>query len=579
MKSLSKQIVVAAGARQTLIAIEDSDEPRMRLALQAAAVAHGERGGWDAQGVAWYWSLVGGFETSTSDTNDEGESHTIYRRNGNAGWEPPRFVPGQQDGSRVDSEAAPFANGMSTDAIGAVFAVIEWGQANPDKPGLAVFPDAHAHLSGSNGDLFCRALRDAADALRSTQISIVLTSAQLRVPGEQGSSGLPPELAADVHVIRPGLPGTDELRSVIEREIAVYDNPEISCSLSDLADACRGGTTAQACDWIAQCYVEHNAIDCTDVQSRKAAALSGIPGLTYENPDDDITDVGGLDMLKAWLIARSRGLSEAARTMGVMLSGLVLAGPPGTGKSLCSRVIASIFGLPLFSFDLGSAMDSFVGNSEHRLQAVLDAAGANAPCVVRLDEVEKVLGGAGDRDGGTTERLKGKLLSFWEESDAPILWVLTANHPSRLPPELLRAGRFDGTWLVDLPNAEERAAILSIHLRKRNCGPLADDGEALARLANAFQGYSGSELEQGVKEAIWIADPDLTGEIPVSEKHLKTSLSAVIPLTTTMGEQINQMREWLKGRARPASTPETTPAPAGAGARRAVARGAAPGAN
>jgi hypothetical protein len=555
--NLVENLLTLVGARITLIGIESADESRVRASIHRAADLHGREGGGEP-GAAWCWSCVGAYLSDLADGSTP--------RLGLPGWEQPRA---DEHGEIRWSEACPWRNAITPDGqraegdvVSALLAGAEWARQHPEQSGLIVILDAHPFLQGP---AFRRILRDCAELLRSTQVSIVLTSPDFAA-GD--GHGIPADLAADLHLVRPGLPDREELLAYVEAAMESYsdDVPRL-CTVGDVADACRGGTSIQVQDWIAQSVAQTGAIDCDVIASYKATALSSCAGITYEDCADGIEHVGGLDALKAWLVGKRRGLSERARALGMLLQGIVLIGPPGTGKSLVSRVVASIFRVPLLSLSLGEVMDKWQGGSEANIRRALDTAEALAPCVLRIDEIDKAMGGGGDADGGTSKRVLGMILTWLEERKAPVFVVATANDVSAMRPELLRSGRWDGSWLVDLPHVGEREEILRVHLARRGLD-LAPD--AVTRLAARCDRYSGSEIEQAIREARWICDPDLEG-LGITEEGVAAAIDQVIPLSRSMGEQIDAIQAWCRSRAQPASTPPvaaTTAQPVGRAVKR-----------
>ena len=272
-----------------------------------------------------------------------------------------------------------------------------------------------------------------------------------------------------------------------------------------------------------------------------------------------MNDVGGLDTLKTWLDRRSQAFGAGAKGFGLDApKGVLLLGVQGCGKSLVAKAIAAAWEFPLLRLDMGKVFGGIVGQSEANVRTALQVAQALAPCVLWIDEIEKGVAGMGSSDqsdGGTTARVVGTLLTWMQEKREPVFVVATANRIEMLPPELLRKGRFDELFFVDLPSCAVRKEILAIHLRKKGRDPVGYDLEQLATLS---LGYSGAELEEAVREGLF--DAFAEGR-ELRTEHIATALRATFPLSRTMGEQITDLRRWAKVRARLASpeVPEEPP--------------------
>jgi SpoVK/Ycf46/Vps4 family AAA+-type ATPase len=284
--------------------------------------------------------------------------------------------------------------------------------------------------------------------------------------------------------------------------------------------------------------------------------------LEYFAADARLRDVGGLASLKRWLDRRGAAFSEAARKFGLPEpKGLLLLGVQGCGKSLTAKAIAAQWGLPLLRLDMGRIFSGLVGSSEENLRRAIQVAESVAPVVLWVDEIEKGLSGSqssGVSDGGVSARVFGTLLTWLQEKTAPVFVVATANRIEQLPPELLRKGRFDDTFFIDLPAPAERREILEIHLAKRGRDPAR---YALDLLADRTAGMSGAEIEQAVISGLYEAFAE--GK-ELEQGHLERAVAESLPLSTTMAEEIARLREWARSRTRPASDGEL-PARAAAG--------------
>jgi SpoVK/Ycf46/Vps4 family AAA+-type ATPase len=259
-----------------------------------------------------------------------------------------------------------------------------------------------------------------------------------------------------------------------------------------------------------------------------------------------------LGCIKRLVAARERAFTREARDYGLPApKGIALIGIPGTGKSLTAKMIGGLWRLPLLRLDVGSLFGSLVGESEERTRRALHLAETIAPCIVWIDEMEKALSHGG-LDSGTSTRVFGTILTWMQEKTAPVFVVATANDISSLPPELLRRGRFDEVFFLDLPTEEERSEIFSVHLRKRNRLPEDYD---LISLSRASEGYVGSEIEQAVIDAMYIGFND--GR-EFTTQDILDSINRQVPLSVSQRETIEALRNWLReGRAQSASFNET----------------------
>jgi SpoVK/Ycf46/Vps4 family AAA+-type ATPase len=284
-------------------------------------------------------------------------------------------------------------------------------------------------------------------------------------------------------------------------------------------------------------------------EKKQIIRKSGI--LEYYEAVEDVEDVGGLEILKDWLKKRQQAFTSKARDFGLPLpKGILLIGIPGTGKSLTAKCVGSMWQMPLLRLDVGKIFAGLVGSSEENIRKVIKTAEAIAPAILWLDELEKGFSGTGSSnmsDGGTTSRVFGTFITWLQEKTSPVFVIATANNVHQLPPELLRKGRFDEIFFCDLPQREERKQIFGIHLKKKNRKPESYD---LEKLADATPDFSGAEIETAVVAAMY--DSFDAGE-DVTNERLLTSVGDIVPLSVTMREVIESMREWARTRARSAS--------------------------
>jgi len=400
-----------------------------------------------------------------------------------------------------------------------------------------------------------RKLRELAMLLKRTKKTLVILSPVLR---------LPPHLEKDITVFDFPLPSLEELRQILERLVrAVQGNPNVVVDLNEpekeaLVKAALGLTAAEAENVFAKALVKNRRLDAMDVEEilsekKQIIRKSGI--LDFFPAEETLSDVGGLDLLKEWIRKRKKAFSERARKFGLPEPrGVLLLGVPGCGKSLCAKVVAKTWGLPLLRFDVGRVFGRYVGESEENMRRALRTAEVLAPCVLWIDEVEKAFSGVGGtEDAGTAARVFGTFLTWLQEKRAPVFVVATANEIRALPPELLRKGRLDEIFFVDLPSREERREIFAIHLRKRGRDPGRFD---LDLLAERSRGFSGAEIEAVVVGALYDAFDE---EREVETEDLLRNVEQTVPLSQTMREEIEALRSWARMRARPASSKPPEP--------------------
>jgi SpoVK/Ycf46/Vps4 family AAA+-type ATPase len=285
---------------------------------------------------------------------------------------------------------------------------------------------------------------------------------------------------------------------------------------------------------------------------RRRKICCAVRELEFIDESENLASVGGLENLKRWLAQRRGTWEDAARDFGLEPPrGAIILGVQGCGKSMCARAIAGEWKLPLVKFDTAAIYDKYIGETEKRIQKVFRVAEGLAPCVFWIDELEKVFAGSGPDsasvDAGVSSRILAAFLSWMQDRKAPVFVAATCNNVTALPPELIRKGRFDELFFVDLPNQAERRQIFAIHLAKRKRDPAEFD---LDRIAAAAKGYSGAEIEAAVQTALYAA---FSGKQPVSTQGLLDALKATVPLSITRSEEIEELRNWARQRAVPAS--------------------------
>lgn len=417
-------------------------------------------------------------------------------------------------------------------------------EAHKSGSGTLVLSDVlRAH--GQN-PVVVRLIREIALQERETPSRLIL----LEVPGVN----VPESLKSDIEFIQPKMPTIKELKSELDDFVRTQNaklppgNGEVK---HEIAASVAGLPRHEAFRLFCRVWAEKEELDVVWLRREKANRITERYGgaLTFIEPD--CPDVGGADILKGWLAGRkSAFLSEAARKYGLPEpKGLLLLGAPGNGKSLTAKTISRAWGLPLLRLDSGKLFGSLVGQSEAQTRQAIEAVEACAPCILWIDEIEKGFG-QGGLDGGTSQRVFGTLLTWLQEKQAAVFVVATANSIKSLPPEMLRKGRFDEIFFVDLPNVKERLEIARIHLLRRGRDPEKVSAE---RIAKETDGFSGAEIEQVIIDALFTAYADKARE--VTTKDVLDAVKATVPLSKTMKEQLTELREWAGGRAKMASSP------------------------
>jgi SpoVK/Ycf46/Vps4 family AAA+-type ATPase len=416
-----------------------------------------------------------------------------------------------------------------------------------DVNGFFVLRDFHPFL---DDPVVIRRLRDLNKSLKSQakNKNIIILSPLLKIPAE---------LEKEISIIEYALPGREELNRIVERVMQLVDKPESLDVFSDenkrekILEAALGLTTEEAENVFARSIVQTGQFDIGIVLSEKEQIIKKSGVLEFYKTEEEIEDVGGLENIKIWIQKRTKSFSLEARNFSLpQPKGILLIGIPGCGKSLTAKAISNLWNLPLLKFDVGRVFSSLVGSSEENVRKAIATAEAIAPSILWLDELEKGFAGmqsSGASDAGTSARVFGTFITWLQEKTSPVFVVATANNVSVLPPEMLRKGRFDEIFYVDLPNTEERESIFKIHIKKRKRNP---ENFNLAKLAEKSAGYSGAEIEQIIISALY--DAFDSGE-DLTEERLLHSLSETIPLSQTMGEEITRIRNWAKTRARKAS--------------------------
>lgn len=393
-----------------------------------------------------------------------------------------------------------------------------------------------------------RKLRDAATELRKTKKSLIVLSPVTKIPPELEKSisavldwELPnrSEIEGAARKVLPNLPAATQ--QVIESDPTFMER---------VVEGALGLTLVEAENVFAKSAVRTHTFDLETILEEKKQIIRKSGLLEYYEHREEFSDVGGMEILKDWLVKRRNAFSSRARDFGLPLpKGILMIGVPGTGKSLTAKAVGALWQMPLLRLDVGKIFGGLVGSSEENIRNVIKTSEAIAPAILWIDELEKGFSGtgsSGQTDGGTTSRVFASFITWLQEKTTPVFVIATANNVSALPPELLRKGRFDEIFFVDLPGPDVREQILEIHLGQRNQDPARFD---LKRLAAVTHGYSGAEIEQGVIAAL---HESFGSEQPLDTGLLEKTLMASPPLSVTMAERISDLREWAKGRCVPA---------------------------
>ena len=420
------------------------------------------------------------------------------------------------------------------------------------EPALVVFKDFHPYL---NDPAVIRRTRELARTLKSTFTTMILVSPVLCIPAE---------LEKEISVLDVPLPGIEDLLKLLREIVAVVREGKKAVidlrneEVEPLLKAALGLTLSEAENAFAKAIAQDQRLDAADIQlvlaeKRQLIRKSGL--LEYYATAESFASIGGLQNMKAWLDQRTAAFTERARQFGLPApKGLLLLGVQGCGKSLTAKAVASQWHLPLLRLDMGRIFSGLVGSSEENMRKAMRIAESIAPAVLWVDELEKSLSGIGSSgvsDSGVTARVFGSFLTWLQEKTAPVFVVATANRIDSLPAELLRKGRFDEIFFIDLPTDIERAQIFTIHLKRFGRNPDSFNVEELARRAEHF---SGAEIEQVVVSGLYAAFAE---GVELEQRHLLPTLSETMPLAVTMREDIARLREWARTRTRPASTPES----------------------
>jgi ATP-dependent 26S proteasome regulatory subunit len=412
-----------------------------------------------------------------------------------------------------------------------------------------ILKDFHRHM---DDPVVVRRLRDVGQKFSQNRRTVIITAPSIVIP---------PELASLVEYLELPLPDKQRLRQIIDEMIVRVGKSRTlkrnldSAGLDAMANNLRGLSEEEAERAVSQALVTRYGLTpeiVTDVLQAKKELLRRSEMLDFVEAIGTLSNVGGLENLKTWLAERQGTWEDTAREFGLEPpKGVIILGVQGCGKSMCAQAIAGEWKIPLVKFDTAAIFDKYIGETEKRIQKVFQVAEGLAPCVLWIDELEKVFAGSGpdsaSSDAGVSSRLLGAFLSWMQDRKAPVFVAATCNNVSALPPELIRKGRFDELFFVDLPNQAERKQIFAIQLTKRKRNPVEFD---LDLVASTARGYSGAEIEASVQAALYAA---FSSKQQLTTQTLVQALKATVPLSTTRAEEIEALRDWAGKRAVPAS--------------------------
>lgn len=405
--------------------------------------------------------------------------------------------------------------------------------------------DFHAYMKDYR---VVRLLRDLNVRLRNRAQTIIICGPVLN---------LPVELEKDISVVDFGLPDRVEIEETLDAVLdAMGEDERVNTKLAKterelLIKSAQGLTLDEIENVFARSFIEKRKLDIDVILEEKKQIVRKSGLLEYYPAENKLSDVGGMELLKEWLSQRTESFTDRAKEFGIPSpKGILILGVQGCGKSLLAKAVAAHWNLPMLKMDVGRIFGSLVGQSEDNMRRAIKVAESVAPCILWMDELEKGfsgMGSSGVSDSGTTARVFATFLTWMQEKTKPVFLIATANDVSKLPPEMLRKGRFDEIFFVDLPDKSERETIFSIHLAKRKRDPKAFDLKALGE--NSV-GFSGAEIEQVVIGALYRAFAE---KRQLEQKDLMAECDSIVPLSVMMREDIDELREWASMRTRPAS--------------------------
>ena len=546
------RLKVLINSSTPIVVMETSEETHAIAMVRAACT--------ELNMATFEWSIADGLLRSGANTPPETQKNSLQARIDQAtSWTHNQarttLSPGGSEAARL-ARAMVASVGADTSAAtaSAIYNTREPAQALANMESMTVeavfiLKDFHRHM---DDPVVVRRLRDVGQKFATNRRTVIITAPEIAVPAE---------LTTLVEYFDLPLPDRERLHEIIHDTFTRLSKTytlklQLDAAGVDAMSAnLRGLTEEEADRAISQALVTRYALcpeSVTDVLEAKKQLLRHSGMLEFIEASDNMAAVGGLENLKHWLGQRRGAWEDAAREFGLEPPrGMIILGVQGCGKSLCARAVAGEWKLPLVSFDTSVVYDKYIGETEKRIRKVFQVAEGLAPCVLWIDELEKVFAGSGpdsaSADAGVSSRLLASFLSWMQDRKAAVFVAATCNNVTVLPPELIRKGRFDELFFVDLPNQSERTQIFAIQLARRKRNPAEFD---LEKVAAAAQGYSGAEIDAAVQGALYAAYSE---KKPLSTQLLLDALAQTVPLSTTRAEEIAALRGWARTRAVPAS--------------------------
>src|SRR5256714_1164499 len=469
---------------------------------------------------------------------EESIKRVLHSRERDKGVKAKVYTWSVTEGVRLGTEA----QGDSKDPLKALRFVLE---AKKDERAVFILRDLHAFTK--NPELV-RLLRDVGRNLKETLKTVFLISPVLIIP---------PECDKEIAVVEYPLPELAEIGLILDRVMSMVPNKTAPSGQEreHIVEAALGLTADEAENVFAKSLVQTGTFDIDVILSEKERIVRKSGVLEFFRTQEKMDNIGGLDLLKSWLRKRQTAFSEEARKFGLPRpKGILMIGIPGGGKSLTAKAVGAAWRLPLLRLDVGKIFAGIVGSSEENMRRAIQMAEAVAPSILWVDELEKGFSGTGssnNSDAGTAARVFGSFITWLQEKTSPVFVIATANNVDELPPEMMRKGRFDEIFFVDLPTLPERKEIVAIHIKRRGRDP---EQFNLDLISEKSEGMTGAEIEQAIVSAFF-DEYDRNGKTGVlTTEGVLHSIQETVPLSRTMKEKIAALRTWCKTRARPASS-------------------------
>src|SRR4051812_1337589 len=462
----------------------------------------------------------------------------LHSREATKNYKTKIFTWSVTEGMRVGGEP----QGDSKDPLKALRFILE---ARKDERAVFILRDMHAFQKNPE---VVRLLRDLARNLKETLKTVFMISPLLLIP---------PELDKEVAVVECPLPELAEIGTILDRVMSMVPGRAAPTGQEreHIVEAALGLTADEAENVFAKSLVQTGTFDIDVILSEKERIVRKSGVLEFFRTQEKMDNIGGLELLKSWLRKRQSAFSEEARNFGLPRpKGILMIGIPGGGKSLTAKAVGAAWRLPLLRLDVGKVFAGIVGSSEENMRRAIQMAEAVAPSILWVDELEKGFSGTGssnNSDGGTAARVFGSFITWLQEKTSPVFVIATANNVDELPPEMMRKGRFDEIFFVDLPTLPERREIVAIHVKRRGRDP---DQFDLDLLAEKSEGMTGAEIEQAVVSALFDEyDKSGGGGVLTTQGNVHSGGGTGAP-SRPVKEKLAALRNWCKPRARPASS-------------------------